>query len=293
MRPESLHTATAARTLGSGPTAPRLEVLYANTDRLGIAFDTGLAGRDDRDTFSARLNGRNGVHDYELEGVLQRGDFRGLDIEVEYVSGVVGWTFDHPRAPRVAVRFDAASGDKDRTDGKLNTYNQLYVPPISLRTDLGVSNLVSIQPQVAFRPLPKTTVGLVTAGLWRQSEEDGVYLLSGQTLRSGVEGDASYVGWRYAASSGSSRRPGPGHTCRRADRAHRIAASGERAKLLRKQLGGAGLIAAPVRLPAWCKLEDLTMTVSRHLDRGHRRCAGRRLDVLTGIASAGSSAGET
>jgi hypothetical protein len=193
-----LYGATASRRLGEGSTAPKLELLYANTDRMGVAFDTGLAGRDERDTFSVRLDGRVAPWDYDVEGVIQRGDFRGLDIEAWYVSATVGRTFSHPWGPRVALRFDAASGDDDRTDGKLNTYNQLYVPPISLRTDFGVSNLVTIQPQVTFRPLPKTTVGLLTAGLWRQSKEDGVYLLSGLPLRSGVEGDSAYVGWRYA-----------------------------------------------------------------------------------------------
>lgn len=193
-----IYGATLSRRLGSGPTAPRLEFLYANTDRLGLAFDTGVAGRDDRDTFSVRLDGRSAPWDYDVEGVIQRGDYRGRDIEAWYVSGVVGRSFDHPWAPRVALRVDAASGDKDRTDGVQGTYNQLYVPPISLRTDFGVSNLVSIQPQVTFRPLPKTTVGLVTAGLWRQSKEDGVYLLSGLPLRAGTEGDSAFVGWRYA-----------------------------------------------------------------------------------------------
>ena len=39
-----LYGATAAKTLGQGATAPKLELLYANTDRIGVAFDTGLAG---------------------------------------------------------------------------------------------------------------------------------------------------------------------------------------------------------------------------------------------------------
>jgi hypothetical protein len=193
-----LYGATASRTLGSGPTAPRLDLLYVNTDRLGIAFDTGIAGRDDRDTMSVRLSGRVAPWDYDVEGVIQRGDFRGQDIEAWYVSAVLGHTYNHPWAPRVAVRFDAASGDRSRTDNTLNTYNQLYVPPISLRTDFGVTNMVTIQPQVTFKPLPKTTLGLLTAGLWRESKADGVYLLSGQVLRSGVEGASSYIGWRYA-----------------------------------------------------------------------------------------------
>lgn len=193
-----IYGGTLSRRLGTGPSAPRLEMLYANTDRLGLAFDTGIAGRDERDTVSVRLDGRSAPWDYDVEGVIQRGDYRGLDIEAWYVSGVVGRTFDHRWAPRVALRIDAASGDEDRTDNVQGTYNQLYVPPISLRTDFGPANLIAIQPQVTFRPLSKTTVGLVTAGLWRQSKEDGVYLLSGLPLRAGTEGESAHVGWRYA-----------------------------------------------------------------------------------------------
>lgn len=189
--------ATASRRLG-GATGPKLELLYANTDRQGVAFDTGLAGRDDRDTVSVRVDGRKGVFDYDVEGVIQRGDFRGLDIEAWYVSATLGQTFDAAWSPRVAVRIDAASGDKNRNDGKLNTFNALNAAPISMRTDLGVANLVSIQPQVTFKPYAKTTVGLLTAGLWRQSDQDGVYLTSGMPVRSGTEGNSSYVGWRYA-----------------------------------------------------------------------------------------------
>ncbi|WP_242914785.1 MULTISPECIES: alginate export family protein [Brevundimonas] len=191
--------AHAGRKLGEGATAPKLELLYVNTDRMGMAFDTGLAGRDDRHTVSVRLDGRHQAWDYDVEGVIQRGDFRGLDIEAWYVSANAGYSFNHAWSPRLGVRIDAASGDKDRADGKLNTYNQLNQPPISMRTDFGVSNLVTIQPQLTFKPNPKTTVGLFTAGLWRQSNEDGVYALSGMPIRSGVEGTSSYVGWRNAA----------------------------------------------------------------------------------------------
>jgi len=194
-----LYGGMASRALGEGPTAPRLELFYVNTDRKGIAFDTGVAGRDDRNTYSVRVFGRRGSYDYDVEGVLQRGDFRGLDARAWYVSATGGKTFDHPWSPRVAVRFDAASGDKDRNDNKLNTYNQLYVPAVSLRTDFGVSNMVLVQPQVTFKPTQKLLVGLQTAGLWRESKDDGVYLLSGQVLRSATEGAASHVGWRYAA----------------------------------------------------------------------------------------------
>ena len=194
-----LFGASASRRLGAGPEAPRLELLYVNTDRTGAVFDTGIAGRDDRHTGSARLDGRAGALDYDAEAVIQRGDFRGLDIRAWYVSAAVGHTFEHAWSPRLSLRLDAASGDKDRADNQINTYNLLHAPPISMRTELGVTNLVSVQPQVTIKPDSRTTVGLLTAGLWRQSREDGVYLLSGLPVRSGIECRSRYVGWRYAA----------------------------------------------------------------------------------------------
>lgn len=160
-----LYGATVSHKLGTGPTAPKLELLYVNTDRPGLAFDTGIPGRDDRDTFSVRVDGRLAPWDYDVEGVIQRGDYRGLDIEAWYVSGILGRTFKHRWAPRVALRADAASGDKDRKDNVQNTYNPLNQAPISMRTDLSVINLISIQPQVTLQANAKDDRGSALSGL--------------------------------------------------------------------------------------------------------------------------------
>lgn len=187
----------AARTLGTGPNAPKLELLYVNTDNNWAVFDQVGTGRDDRDTVSVRLSGKLAPYDYEIEGVKQYGDFKGLDVDAWFVSAVVGRSFaDVKWSPRVAVRVDIGSGDDNPNDGKLNTFNPLFPQPAALRTDLGFGNMVMIQPEITARPNPKLTVGANTAGLWRQSNKDGVYALSGRVLRSGTEGNESYIGWR-------------------------------------------------------------------------------------------------
>ncbi|MNE12353.1 hypothetical protein D3C80_1051480 [compost metagenome] len=56
--------------------------------------------------------------------------------------------------------------------------------------------MVLLQPEVTVRPSPKLTLGANTAGLWRQSKDDGLYALSGMVLRGANEGQSSYVGWR-------------------------------------------------------------------------------------------------
>lgn len=192
-----LYGVTAARTLGDGATAPRLELLYANTDRMNTPFYGQVPGRDDRDTVSVRLFGKVAPWDYDVEAVKQFGSFNELDIDAWFVSGVVGRSFGNVKwSPRVAVRVDAASGDKNPNDGKLNTFNPLFPQPAALRTDLGFANMVLVQPEVTVRPNAKLTLGANTAGLWRTSKDDGVYALSGMVLRGADEGQSSYVGWR-------------------------------------------------------------------------------------------------
>lgn len=44
------------------------------------------------------------------------------------------------------------------------------------------------------RPSPNLILGVNTAGLWRQSKEDGPYALSGMVLRGAHEGQSSYLG---------------------------------------------------------------------------------------------------
>lgn len=187
----------AARTLGTGPKATKLELLYVNTDNSWAVFDQVGTGRDDRDTVSVRLSGKLAPYDYEIEGVKQYGDFKGLDVDAWFITGVVGRSFaDVKWSPRVAVRVDIGSGDDNPNDGKLNTFNPLFPQPAALRTDLGFANMVLIQPEITARPSAKLTVGANTAGLWRQSTKDGLYALSGRVLRSATEGDERYIGWR-------------------------------------------------------------------------------------------------
>ena len=87
------------------------------------------AGAENRDTFGARVAGTcplTGV-ELDLEGAWQTGDVAGQDVEAHMIA--VGLARKVPFCPlgsTLTAGYDLASGDGDKTDGELGTFNQLY-----------------------------------------------------------------------------------------------------------------------------------------------------------------------
>jgi len=179
----------------------RIEMLFLSTDRLGYNFATPTPGRDRRDTLSLRAFGRFGQWDYDVEGIGQRGHFRDLDVKAWYVSLNGGRTLSHPWKPRIGVRLDVASGDRNPNDGTMGTYNALFARPLTYNGDLNPQNLTVLQPVLAFTPARGFSIDLTTAWLWRTSTRDAVYAFSGQAVRGGAESDRRYVAWRVTGAA--------------------------------------------------------------------------------------------
>jgi hypothetical protein len=64
--------------------------------------------------------------DYEFEGAFQTGEVRGLDLTAWAVHGALGYTFDVPWMPRVALGYSYGSGDGDPFDGDVETFQNLF-----------------------------------------------------------------------------------------------------------------------------------------------------------------------
>jgi hypothetical protein len=80
--------------------------------------------------FRAKAPGR---FDYMYEGAVQAGKSRAstsatedLDHIAHFQHVEVGYTFDLPWSPRVALQYDYASGDEDPDDGKNDRFDTLY-----------------------------------------------------------------------------------------------------------------------------------------------------------------------
>jgi hypothetical protein len=106
-------------------------------------FDAYILGRDQRDgtvpnevatstgnlsdrTVGARFKGAASGFDYTGEADWQFGRKAGQRVRAWAMAATGGYTLDVAYKPRIGAEYDFASGDSDRTDGKLQTFDPLY-----------------------------------------------------------------------------------------------------------------------------------------------------------------------
>ncbi|MBL9144073.1 MAG: alginate export family protein [Verrucomicrobiaceae bacterium] len=70
--------------------------------------------------------GKFGPWDYTVELVAQTGDVKGKDLAAFAGHAELGYTFDAPWKPRLALDYSYGSGDSNAADGKVNTFQNLY-----------------------------------------------------------------------------------------------------------------------------------------------------------------------
>jgi hypothetical protein len=137
------------------------------------------AGRDHRDNWGGRLWKRNAAWDIDLEGNHQSGKFAGGSVDAYAILFEGGYTLgSKPLKPRVGLRANLFSGDRDLSDGKAGTFVAAFGRS-SLITEgafFGLSNLMDLYPSLTLKPRDNITVMVGPDFLWRNAKADGVYL---------------------------------------------------------------------------------------------------------------------
>lgn len=157
--------------------AVSLDVYAFELDRDGVRYGA-VRGDERRASYGARLAGKRGAADYEAEGVIQDGRFAGRDIRAWAGSVGGGYTLGQAWSPRLGLRFDAGSGDKNSSDDKLGTFNPLF-PKGGYFNETGLtswSNLVAVRPSLGLAPRRDVSLELSYLMRWRQTGEDAIYL---------------------------------------------------------------------------------------------------------------------
>jgi hypothetical protein len=182
----------AAKRLGH---AVSLDVYALGLDRDHVRFGA-VTGDERRRSLGARLAGQVGAMDVEAEGMVQHGTFADRRIRAWGGSVGAGYTLARPWKPRLGLRVDAGSGDKNPADNRLATFNPLF-PKGAYFNESGLtswSNLVAIRPSLGLSPSKAVTLEVSYLDRARMTPGDAIYLQPAAVLPSSAASRAKAVG---------------------------------------------------------------------------------------------------
>lgn len=181
-----------------------LDAYWLNYRNALAAFDQGAA-RENRDSFGARVFGGRGGWAWNWEAVLQRGKFGRSRIRAWTIATETSRQFSQaPLKPKVLLRVNYASGDKDPGDARLNTFNAMFPKGkyFGELSPVGPYNIVNGHIGGEFDFGDGLTLGLAAIPYWRASRRDGIYDVPGNLIRSGQSARARFIGAEAEAALG-------------------------------------------------------------------------------------------
>ena len=173
-----------------------VDLHYLGLQRKQARFEQG-AGREQRHSLGGRLWGHRGSWDEDVEATYQWGTFSGGDIDAWAIASESGYTLPPFRLkPRMVIEANIESGDRNRLDTSLQTFNPLF--PRGLYHQLvdlnGHVNSVELNPTIVLHPTARLTLTTDWDFFWRESAGDGLYNVGGFFFRSGKGSKARYIG---------------------------------------------------------------------------------------------------
>jgi hypothetical protein len=192
----SLWSIYATRTLDEISSAPGLDLYYIGYRNSLAEFDQG-GGDELRHTLGSRFFGEAKGWKWNFEGMLQFGSFDGGDIRAWSVASDTGYTFEGILfSPRIGLRANIISGDRNPNNQDLQTFNPLfpkgkYFGEIGL---IGPYNLINAHPSLTLRLDEHWTLQGAAVFYWRESLGDGIYDVGGNLVRSSDHSRSRYVG---------------------------------------------------------------------------------------------------
>ena len=126
-----------------------------------------------------------GRFDYQYEGAIQIGEsrwtifgIRDLDHFAFFQHVEIGYSFDLPWSPRVALQYDYASGDKDPTDDDNERFTTLYgarrfdFGPTGIYGPFARANINTPGIRLQLKPHARVTSFLAYRAYWLASKKD-------------------------------------------------------------------------------------------------------------------------
>jgi Alginate export len=193
---QSVWSVYATRTLKEISPEAGLDLYYIGYRNTDAEFNQG-SGDELRHTLGSRFFGEAQGWDWNFEGMFQFGSFDGGDIRAWSVASDIGYTFeDVTFSPRVGLRANIISGDRNPNNPNLQTFNPLfpkgkYFGEAGL---LGPYNLINIHPTLTLHLNDQWTLSGAAVFYWRESLGDGIYDPGGGLVRPSDNSRARYIG---------------------------------------------------------------------------------------------------
>lgn len=173
-----------------------LDFYYLGVDRMDARFDQG---RDEerRHSLGTRWWGRRGRWDFNVEGLYQGGHFGAAEIQAWTVASDTGFTLtEAPGKPRLGFRANVTSGDGDRADARLETFNPLFPRGAYFGEPalIGPANHMDLHPSLELALGRPVTLRFDWDVFWRTSLDDGIYGPAVNLLQSGAGSRARFIG---------------------------------------------------------------------------------------------------
>jgi hypothetical protein len=182
------------------PKNANLEIYYLGVRRGNVTFDDGDISDENRHSLGGRLWRSEGGFIYNIEGVYQFGKFNKGTISAWTASADIGYMFENVKgSPSINLRHDYISGDKEKGDGKLGTFNPLYPKGgyFGFNPQIGPVNLIDIHPYATYNINHKMVLQADVVFNWRYALQDGVYRPSGTLNLSSSGSKKRYIGTGY------------------------------------------------------------------------------------------------
>jgi hypothetical protein len=179
----------------------KADFYYLGVERDSARLNQGTA-RELRHSIGTRLWGNHSGWDWNFEFVYQFGTFGDGDISAWTATSDTGYTFAHaPWTPRLGLKADVTSGDRNPNDKDLQTFNPLFPKGayFSETSLIGPQNHIDVHPGIELHPTRTVTLNADVDFFWRESTHDGVYNVGQTVVRSDGNGGSSYVGSQATA----------------------------------------------------------------------------------------------
>lgn len=178
------------------PVVQNFDIYYLGILKKSVAFDDGK-GREQRHSVGARVWQNTPTWQYDIEGLYQFGKFANSDIAAWTLSSNISYTFGQAKFnPKLGLKTEVISGDKNYGDGKLNTFNPLFPKGayFGLAALIGPYNLLDAHPYVEIALTKKLTLSEDYDMFWRLNRNDGLYAVNGRLIYSGKAGASKQIG---------------------------------------------------------------------------------------------------